>query len=760
MTRERSATGAIAGTLLAVFASGCPGKTRTVGGDASGADGGATTAEANAAALATIARAEDQRRAKDVPDAMRGSHDVVVRRRAARALARIADDASIAGSMRALADEDRETIAWGAYGLGATCRGHEDGHVRALAARAASLDVLPVAALADPLHDARSVIARALGKCGGEVAERTLATWLKSSARDGGGSLREAAGYALGDVASKRNALGDETTTALLDAAKGSGSSGDPPLDAALYPFGRIDAIAPAFVERLLAVGRATISTSAPAPAAPSPRRLFAIRALSRAGDLVVADLMHVVQDRSYLASERAEAARGLGRLGRDGRSGAADALIYLVPERDPVAIAALAGDDFGVMTTLLAALGTEPPKKADKTLGALANLVPPPGSPVSPSLARRVATLRCTAAGLLARGSFDADVLKRCDDPSSEAFERARLAAIVHRHPMDKDRRQAWLALARSKNLRVEEAALEALGAHPELKDAARAALGEALASNKPGLVAMAAEQIHAHPERVYVLAQSEIRAALDPSNHAEPSSNPARDLDAGIARGLRAALAHAWTEDLIETRLALLDAAIAVGLKEGREMATAACRDPNATMRARAKKALAAFPDADVTCAPPDPPPDAAPEIAALLTHPTTVRFTTDAGALSIKLDPSLAPIAATRMVALARSGFYTNVVVHRVVPGFVAQFGDPGGDGYGGSGKLLRCETAPAPFDLHDVGIALAGRDTGSSQLFVTLARYPHLEGEYTKVGHAEGDWAAVAEGDVIRDVKVEE
>jgi cyclophilin family peptidyl-prolyl cis-trans isomerase len=52
-----------------------------------------------------------------------------------------------------------------------------------------------------------------------------------------------------------------------------------------------------------------------------------------------------------------------------------------------------------------------------------------------------------------------------------------------------------------------------------------------------------------------------------------------------------------------------------------------------------------------------------------------------------------------------------------------------------------------------------VALAGRDTGSSQLFVTLARYPHLDGEYAWVGHAEGPWDAVVEGDSITAVRVE-
>jgi cyclophilin family peptidyl-prolyl cis-trans isomerase len=147
-------------------------------------------------------------------------------------------------------------------------------------------------------------------------------------------------------------------------------------------------------------------------------------------------------------------------------------------------------------------------------------------------------------------------------------------------------------------------------------------------------------------------------------------------------------------------------------------------------------------------------------APEIDASLERPTTVRITTDAANdLEVTFDPTLAPVAATRFVALARAGFFTNIVVHRVVPGFVVQFGDPGGDGYGGSGKLLRCETSPVPFDALDVGIALAGRDTGSSQLFVTLAPTPHLDGEYTRLGHARGDWAAVAEGDVVLSVTVE-
>jgi len=51
-----------------------------------------------------------------------------------------------------------------------------------------------------------------------------------------------------------------------------------------------------------------------------------------------------------------------------------------------------------------------------------------------------------------------------------------------------------------------------------------------------------------------------------------------------------------------------------------------------------------------------------------------------------------------------------------------------------------------------------MALSGRDTGSSQLFVTLGSYPHLEGDYTRIGAATGDWNHVVAGDVIQRVEV--
>ena len=175
--------------------------------------------------------------------------------------------------------------------------------------------------------------------------------------------------------------------------------------------------------------------------------------------------------------------------------------------------------------------------------------------------------------------------------------------------------------------------------------------------------------------------------------------------------------------------------------------------------TVRERALKALKALGDAQSACAAPDDPGPPADEVGKP-SRPAKIVLTTDSGALGLKLSPELAPVTAARLTALAKAGFYKGIVIHRVVPGFVVQLGDPGGDGFGGSGTPLRCETSPSPFAPLDVGMALAGRDTGSSQFFVTLARTAHLDGEYTKVGKAEGDWAAVAGGDVVQDVRVEE
>ena len=67
-------------------------------------------------------------------------------------------------------------------------------------------------------------------------------------------------------------------------------------------------------------------------------------------------------------------------------------------------------------------------------------------------------------------------------------------------------------------------------------------------------------------------------------------------------------------------------------------------------------------------------------------------------------------------------------------------------------------LRCETSPLAFETNTVGVALAGRDTGSSQIFVMHERYPHLDGGYAWLGTATGPWSALIDGDHVREGRV--
>ena len=252
-------------------------------------------------------------------------------------------------------------------------------------------------------------------------------------------------------------------------------------------------------------------------------------------------------------------------------------------------------------------------------------------------------------------------------------------------------------------------------------------------------------------------MLADSEKRAALDPRSP-PPTANPAQQIAPSVAKALSTALAEKWPEDRFETRIALVEAAASLRHPQAKETASALCNDANPVLRERALKALRTLGAPVAACDAPDREVSGAAEIGNALSRPTKVVFVTDGGELTITLEPELSPITATRIAALARSSFYKGFVIHRVVPGFVVQLGDPDGDGYGGAGTSLRCETSPVPFGPLDVGMALAGRDTGSSQIFVTLSRTPHLDGEYTRVGRAEGDWSSVAQGDVITDVRV--
>lgn len=138
------------------------------------------------------------------------------------------------------------------------------------------------------------------------------------------------------------------------------------------------------------------------------------------------------------------------------------------------------------------------------------------------------------------------------------------------------------------------------------------------------------------------------------------------------------------------------------------------------------------------------------------------TTVRVSTSRGDIVIRMLVDDAPRTAKNFVDLAGSGFYDGITVHRVVPNFVAQMGDPRGDGSGGPGYAIPCEINMHRYGAGTVGMALAGRDTGGSQLFVAHSPQPHLDGLYATFGEViEGLDVAngLSEGDKILKATVE-
>ncbi len=133
-------------------------------------------------------------------------------------------------------------------------------------------------------------------------------------------------------------------------------------------------------------------------------------------------------------------------------------------------------------------------------------------------------------------------------------------------------------------------------------------------------------------------------------------------------------------------------------------------------------------------------------------------TLELKTQRGEIVIKLFTADAPRTAASLYNRARKGFFKNTTFHRIVPDFVAQGGDPRGDGSGGPGYSLRCEVNHHPYVRGAVGMALSGKDTGGSQFFLTLSPQPHLEGRYTVFGEiVKGQEVADAllEGDLILD-----
>jgi peptidylprolyl isomerase len=115
-------------------------------------------------------------------------------------------------------------------------------------------------------------------------------------------------------------------------------------------------------------------------------------------------------------------------------------------------------------------------------------------------------------------------------------------------------------------------------------------------------------------------------------------------------------------------------------------------------------------------------------------------TLLLDTKKGQVVIELLPDNAPGHVKRIKTLANDGFYDGLKFHRVIPGFMAQTGDPQGTGMGGSDLPdLKAEFNKVSFQRGVVGMARSGNpDSANSQFFIMFEPAPHLDGQYTVFG----------------------
>ena len=128
--------------------------------------------------------------------------------------------------------------------------------------------------------------------------------------------------------------------------------------------------------------------------------------------------------------------------------------------------------------------------------------------------------------------------------------------------------------------------------------------------------------------------------------------------------------------------------------------------------------------------------------------------VKLATSKGDIVIELFENEAPNAVANFVNLVEKQFYDGLPFHRVLPGFMAQGGDPEGNGTGGPGYHIACECYGDNYRKHYRGtlsMAHAGKDSGGSQFFLTFRPTSHLDGKHTAFGR-------VIEGmEILKDLK---
>jgi cyclophilin family peptidyl-prolyl cis-trans isomerase/HEAT repeat protein len=328
----------------------------------------------------------------------------------------------------------------------------------------------------------------------------------------------------------------------------------------------------------------------------------------------------------------------------------------------------------------------------------------------------------------------------------------------------------RVWSIATTGQGRRRQVALLSAVAA---LRDRSRGAIDSAAASSDAPLRAAAAESLsylpaaQAAPYRARLATDADalVRISVLTSLHTAEAVRDNRSLvdaalsdpDAGVRASAIEALGLLNDPDVLPQLLQAVQkstgdqvpdvaiAAMAAAEKlrtapEARAVVEAAYRLPKTLTQRLARRCLLRYFRVDAAAYP-------APEYkvsrtledyAAILAEagkPWKAEIETARGTITLRFAGEAAPMTTMNFIDLTRKKFFDGIAIHRVVPDFVVQDGDPTGTGNGGPGYEIRDENNQIPYGTGTVGMALAGPDTGGSQWFVTHSPQPHLDGIYT-------------------------
>jgi len=199
---------------------------------------------------------------------------------------------------------------------------------------------------------------------------------------------------------------------------------------------------------------------------------------------------------------------------------------------------------------------------------------------------------------------------------------------------------------------------------------------------------------------------------------------------------------ISRARIETSRDTRVALLDRIGEFGTSIQVEALRPALRDFDPLIAARVAELLAKLGGSEVQSAATPRARAGLPAVSELRRMTRAVLVMADGARLVIALRPLDAPGSVARFVAMAESGWFNGITLHRVVPNFVLQGGSPGANEYVGGADFSPDEVG-GRHRRGTVGISTRGRDTGDGQIFINLVDNLNLDHEYTVIGELVGD-----------------